>query len=225
MTPPSTRTQDRTTEATDCPGPLYPTMGLRPHAIQGTCDDTSAGRHEDPLTASSRRARRREGDGTEVPGSDQPQSSHVLYGTAGVLSSGAYAFHQSPLQLTRVCACACGLRTPGGDRPNLCAPQKDQSGSAAGWRLPKSSDQEDDGRLPSDKGNRPRDKAEWTTACWLHATATSSLHQSWWTLVYARSGNRSPSVHRCWAPRALLGRLLDGLLPLQQRGSASALPY
>ena len=47
--------------------------------------------------------------------------------------------------------------------PSLCAPQQDQSGSAADWRSPKSGDQEDDGRLPSDKLNRPRDRAEWTT--------------------------------------------------------------
>ena len=30
--------------------------------------------------------------------------------------------------------------------PSLCAPQKDQSGSAADWRSPKSGDQEGDGR-------------------------------------------------------------------------------
>ena len=38
-----------------CRGPLYPRNGKRPHAIQGTCDDTSAGPHEDPLAASSGR--------------------------------------------------------------------------------------------------------------------------------------------------------------------------
>ena len=39
-----------------------------------------------------------------------------------------------------------------------CAPQKDQSGSAADWRPPKSGDREDDGRVPSDRGNRPRER-------------------------------------------------------------------
>ena len=46
--------------------------------------------------------------------------------------------------------------------PSLCAPQKDQSGSAADWRPPKSGDQEDDGRLLSDEGSRPSARAEWT---------------------------------------------------------------
>ena len=41
--------------ARDCPGPLYPRSGKRPPAIQRTCDDTSAGRHKDPPTASTGR--------------------------------------------------------------------------------------------------------------------------------------------------------------------------
>ena len=35
--------------------------------------------------------------------------------------------------------------------------------------------------------------------------ATSGLRRSWWTLVYARSGNRLRSVHPCGSPRAGLG--------------------
>ena len=31
--------------------------------------------------------------------------------------------------------------------------------------------------------------------------ATSGLHRSWWTLVYARSGNRLRSVQPCGSPR------------------------
>ena len=46
--------------------------------------------------------------------------------------------------------------------PGTAHQKKDQSGSAADWRPPKSGDQEDDGWFPSDKGNRPRDRAEWT---------------------------------------------------------------
>ena len=37
------------------PVPCTPRSGTRPHTFQGTCDDTSAGPHEDPLTASSGR--------------------------------------------------------------------------------------------------------------------------------------------------------------------------
>ena len=56
VTPASTRTRDRWTEArTDCHSPLYHRNGKRPRAIQKTWDDTSAGPHEDPLTASSGR--------------------------------------------------------------------------------------------------------------------------------------------------------------------------
>ena len=37
------------------PVPLCPRNGKRPRTVQGTCDDTSTGPHEDPLTASSGR--------------------------------------------------------------------------------------------------------------------------------------------------------------------------
>ena len=40
--------------ATDCPGLLYTHSGKRPRTIQGTCDDTPARPHEDPLTAQQR---------------------------------------------------------------------------------------------------------------------------------------------------------------------------
>ena len=53
MTPASTRTRDRWTEARTGPGPLCPRNGRRPHTIQRARDDTSTGPHEDPLTASS----------------------------------------------------------------------------------------------------------------------------------------------------------------------------
>ena len=43
------------TGATDCPSPLYTRNGKRPPTIQRTCDDTPAGPHKDPLTASSGR--------------------------------------------------------------------------------------------------------------------------------------------------------------------------
>ena len=46
--------------------------------------------------------------------------------------------------------------------PSPRAPHEDQPGSATDWRSPKSVDQGDDGRLPSEIGNRPRDTAEWT---------------------------------------------------------------
>ena len=51
VTPASTRTRDRRTEAQQTALVLC----QRPCTIQGTCDDTSTGPHEDPLTVSSGR--------------------------------------------------------------------------------------------------------------------------------------------------------------------------
>ena len=48
--------------------------------------------------------------------------------------------------------------------PSLCAPQRDQSGSAVDWRSPKSGDQEHDGRPGYPRGaSDPERRAEWTT--------------------------------------------------------------
>ena len=48
----------------------------------------------------------------------------------------------------------------GGLPETLCAPQEDQSGSAADWRSPKSGDQEDDGRpgYPKEEQATQRDE-------------------------------------------------------------------
>ena len=48
--------------------------------------------------------------------------------------------------------------------PSLCAPQKDQSGSAADWRPPKSGDQEDDGRPGYPKRSRRPSDGRWWDA-------------------------------------------------------------
>ena len=82
MTPASTRTRDRWTEARTGPGPLYTRNGRRPHTIQGTCDDTANWPPRRPADGQQRAALPREGDGTQSRGSDQPQSSHVLYGAS-----------------------------------------------------------------------------------------------------------------------------------------------
>ena len=64
MTPASTRTLDRRTEARTGPGPLCPRNGKRPRTIQRTCDDTSAGPPRRPADGQQRAALRRGGDGT-----------------------------------------------------------------------------------------------------------------------------------------------------------------
>ena len=78
MTPASTRTRGRTTEARTGPGALCPRNGKRPPTIQRTCDDTSAGPP-------------REGDGTRSRGLISRSRRMFTTAPAGVLSSGAYA--------------------------------------------------------------------------------------------------------------------------------------
>ena len=64
-------------------------------------------------------------------------------------------------------ACACGqedhLRTPGGGLPEVLRVTRRPVQQRSGLAPPKSGDEEDDRQLPSDKGNRPSDRAEWTT--------------------------------------------------------------
>ena len=83
---------------------------------------------------------------------------------------------------------------------SLCAPEQDQCGSAADWRSPKSGDQEGDGRLPSDKGNRPRGTELSGRRC--YAKATSGLHGSWWTLVTQGLGTAHTPCSPLSTPRA-----------------------
>ena len=71
MTPASTRTRDRRTEARTGPGPLCPRNGKRPHTIQGTCDDTASWLPRRPADG-QQRALRREGDGTRSRGLISP---------------------------------------------------------------------------------------------------------------------------------------------------------
>ena len=88
------------------------------------------------------------------------------------------------------------------------SPVRQRSGLAATEEC----DQEDDGRSPSDKGNRPRDRAEWTMVL-----RYGRLHRSWWTLFYTRSGNRLHSAHPCVNSTRPTWRVLDDLFPLPAR--------
>ena len=136
MTTASTRTRDKRTEARTGPGPLYPRNGKRPHTIQGTCIDTRTGLHEDPLTASSGRP-----SDERVTGSDQPQSSHVLYGTSG----GSHPSHDIGVHISSLVSSMCvrakdHLRTPSGGLPeplrSTTRPVRQRSGLAVteDWR-------------------------------------------------------------------------------------------
>ena len=100
-----------------------------------------------------------------VPGSDHPQSSHVLYGTSGcliplVLARFTEVHISSPVSSMCLRAKDNFEGTKGAVFPSLCAPQEVQSGSAADWRSPKSGDQEDAGRpLYPKRSRRPREKS------------------------------------------------------------------
>ena len=80
MTPASTRTRDRWTEARTGPGPLCPRNGRRPHTIQGTCDDTASWPPRRPADGQQWAALRREFDGTRSLGLISP--SRRMFSTA-----------------------------------------------------------------------------------------------------------------------------------------------
>ena len=124
---------------------------------------------------------------------------------ASGLSSGAYAFHRNPHQLNRCPACGGGqnhMRTAAWrSSRGTSTPQEDQSCSAADWRPPKSGDQEDDGRLPSDKGNQPRTFAESTLVLRYDHLQSAPVV----VLVYARSENHPRSLQHCCSPCASRG--------------------
>ena len=168
-----------------------------------------------------RAAHRREGDGTprRVPGSDQPQSSHVLYGTSGgSYPSGAYAFRRSRGQKDH-------LRTPFGGLPEVLRPARSPVRQRSGWWSPKSDDQEDGGRLGYPKRSRrprERERAEWTMVSrYGHFRSAPVVVdvglRTEWEPPTLRAA-LCVSTRRSW-------RLLDGLFPLQTcNGVRGAVP-
>ena len=99
-----------------------------------------AGSHEDPLTASSGR---REGDGTRSRGLTSP--SRRMFSTAPVgglvllvLTRFTEVHISSPVPSMCLRAKDHLEGTKVAVLPSLCAPQEDESGSAADWRSPKS---------------------------------------------------------------------------------------
>ena len=166
MTPASTRTRDSRTEARTGPGPLYTRNGKRPHTIQRTCDDTATWPPRRPADGQQRAALRRGGDGTprRVPGSDHPQSSHVLYGTSDgcLIPPGAYAFHRESTSAHQCPACACGQKTT--LKARNCSEQKVQTGSAAAGGHRGVATRKTTGDLTTQRGaGDPDRRAEWTT--------------------------------------------------------------
>ena len=177
-----------------------PAMASDHTQSRGHAMTLQAGPHEDPPT----RGRR-----DEVPGSDQPQPSHVLYGTSGVLSSGAYAL-QSPLQLAKV--------VPADKR----SPEDTRWRSSRGTALRKKSSpaaqrtgghrrvttRKTTGGYPATQGTDPETEL---TGQWCCAVVSSGLHRSWWTLV-TRTEWEAPTLRAAlsastrpkWAPHRWL---------------------
>ena len=118
-----------------------------------------------PADGQQRAALRREGDGTprRVPGSDPPQSSHVLYGTSGVLSSAAYALHQSLLQLKSVLSCLQAKRPPEDTRWRSSRGTTSSAAKRTGGHR-RVATRKTTGDLATQRGaSDPERRAEWTT--------------------------------------------------------------
>ena len=146
MTPASTRTRDRWTEARTGPGHLYPRNGKRPHAVQGTCATTQrAGPHEDPLTASSG------GPPKKVTGHQEGSRglispSRRMFSTAPVRGLSSWCLRVSPKSASaQQCpACAFGQKTtlraprwrsPRGTAPNrMSRPAAQRLAATEEWR-------------------------------------------------------------------------------------------
>ena len=94
------------------PRSLYTRNGKRPHTIQEACDNTSAGLHEDPLTASRGRP--------SEEGLISPRRRR--FSTA--LSSGAHAFHRSSHQVTPCAVSKTSNRHLKAVFPRYCAHKK-----------------------------------------------------------------------------------------------------
>ena len=236
MTPASTRTRDRWTEARRGPGPVYTRNGKRPHTIQRTCDDTASW----PAALRERVTGHQEGSrGLIIP-------SRRMYSTAPVrglscwcprVSLKSTSAHQCP-------ACACGQKTTlssRGTAPNRKSrPAAQRLAATEEWRPGRrratstqppsprtlfSCDVFDlrlvgchNGQVTTRRGaGDPERRAEWTTVSrYGHLQSALGVVDA----CYARSGNRLHSVHPC-VVYTRHRRLLDGFLPLRRCTNAS----
>ena len=171
MTPASTRTRDRWAEARTGPGHLCPRNGKRPHTFQGTCDDTASWPPQRPADGQQRAALRREGDGTprRVPRSDQPQSSHVLYGASeGFILLVPARFTEVHISSAVSSMCLRAKDHLEGTKvavfPRNCAEEKVQTGSAAAGGHRRVATRKTTGDLTTRRGaGNPVRRAEWMT--------------------------------------------------------------
>ena len=147
------------------------------------------------------------GDGTprRVPGSDQPQSSHVLYGASEgfiLLVPARLLKSTSAQQVSSLCLRAKDHLegTKVAVFPRNCAEQKVQTSSAAAHR--RVATRKTTGDLATRRGAGDRERrAEWMTVLHGHLRSAPVVVDA----GYARSGNRLYSLQPCRSPRASLG--------------------
>ena len=113
MTPASTRTRDRWTEARTGPGPLYPRNGKRPPTIQRTCDDTANWPPRRPADGQQRAALRERVTGHQEGSRGLISPSRCMYSTAPLRGLSSWCLRVS-LKFTSAQQCpayACGQKT------------------------------------------------------------------------------------------------------------------
>ena len=196
MTPASTRTWDRWTQAlVPCtPAKASDHTQSREHAMT-----QQAGPHEDPLTASSGRP-------SNEPGSDQPQSSHVLYGTNGVVPTRDIEVHISSPFSSMCLRAKDHLRTPGGGLPEplrpTTRPVRQRRGLAV---ITEEATRKTTGDLTTRRGaGDPETRAEWVTVLryghlWSAQVVVDTCLRTEWEPPTLRA-SLSDSTRPAWAP-------------------------
>ena len=224
MTPASTRTRDRRTEARTGPGPLCPRSGKRPHTIQATCDDTASWPPRRPADGQQRAALRREGDVTWSRGLISRSRRMFSTAPAGVLSLWCLRVSPKSTSAHQCPACACGqkttLRAPRWRSSRASAPRKKSSLAAqrtGGHR--RVATRKTPGDLSTRRGaSDPERRAEWMTVSRHgHLRSAQVVVDNCLRTEWEQPTLRAPPVgHHA------LRRLLDGFLPLLRRANASA---
>ena len=210
------------------PVPCAPCNGKRPPTIQGTCDDTATWPPRRPADGQQRAALRREGDGTprRAPGSDQPQSSHVLYGTGeGFILLVPTRFTEVHISSTVSSMCLRAKDHLEGTKvavfPRNCAEEKVQTGSAAAGGHRRVATRKTTGDLTTRKGaGDPVRRPEWMTVSRYGHLRSAPVVVD----VGLRTEWEPPTLRAAlWVSTRQSWRLLDDLLLLQRRALASVL--
>ena len=154
MTPASTRTRDRWTEARTGPGHLCPRNGRRPHTFQGTCDDTASWPPQRPADGQQRAALRERVTGHQEGSRGLISPSRRMFSTAPVRGLSSWCLRVSPKSTSahQCPACACGQKS------TLRAPRWRSSRGTAPYRKSRPAAQ----RLAATNEWRPgRRRATW----------------------------------------------------------------